>query len=51
MSEGESGRTRGGSSAAAKNIVNVILVDIRAWDTYGEVTVLIALAATGGGVT
>jgi multicomponent Na+:H+ antiporter subunit A len=29
-----------------KNIVNVILVDVRAWDTYGEVTVLIA-AATG----
>ena len=28
------------------NIVNVILVDVRAWDTYGEVTVLIA-AATG----
>lgn len=29
-----------------KNIVNVILVDVRAWDTYGEITVLIA-AATG----
>jgi len=29
-----------------KNIVNVILVDVRAWDTYGEVTVLIT-AATG----
>jgi len=29
-----------------RNIVNVILVDVRAWDTYGEVTVLIA-AATG----
>jgi multicomponent Na+:H+ antiporter subunit A len=29
-----------------KNIVNIILVDVRAWDTYGEVTVLIA-AATG----
>jgi multicomponent Na+:H+ antiporter subunit A len=28
------------------NYVNVILVDVRAWDTYGEVTVLIA-AATG----
>src|SRR6478752_5077628 len=28
------------------NIVNVILVDVRAWDTYGEITVLIA-AATG----
>lgn len=28
------------------NIVNVILVDVRAWDTYGELTVLIA-AATG----
>lgn len=29
-----------------KNIVNVILVDIRAWDTYGEISVL-AIAATG----
>src|SRR5664279_3086441 len=29
-----------------KNIVNIILVDVRSWDTYGEVTVLIA-AATG----
>ncbi|MFJ5861335.1 Na+/H+ antiporter subunit A [Pseudarthrobacter sp. NPDC092439] len=29
-----------------KNIVNVTLVDIRAWDTFGELTVL-ALAATG----
>ncbi|NHC23631.1 Na+/H+ antiporter subunit A [Nocardioides sp. IC4_145] len=29
-----------------KNIVNVILVDTRAWDTLGEITVLIA-AATG----
>ncbi|WP_236007931.1 Na+/H+ antiporter subunit A [Nakamurella leprariae] len=28
------------------NIVNVILVDVRAWDTYGEITVLVA-AATG----
>ena len=28
------------------NIVNVILVDIRAWDTFGELTVL-AAAATG----
>lgn len=28
------------------NIVNVILVDIRAWDTYGEISVL-AIAATG----
>jgi multicomponent Na+:H+ antiporter subunit A len=28
------------------NIVNIILVDVRAWDTYGELTVLIA-AATG----
>ncbi|RZU62438.1 Na+/H+ antiporter subunit A [Zhihengliuella halotolerans] len=28
------------------NIVNVILVDIRAWDTFGEITVLVA-AATG----
>ncbi|MDO5633780.1 MAG: Na+/H+ antiporter subunit A [Micrococcus sp.] len=28
------------------NIVNVILVDIRAWDTWGEITVL-AAAATG----
>lgn len=29
-----------------KNIVNVTLVDIRAWDTFGEITVL-AAAATG----
>lgn len=29
-----------------KNIVNVILVDIRGWDTFGEISVL-ALAATG----
>ncbi|MFI7582690.1 Na+/H+ antiporter subunit A [Kocuria sp. M1N1S27] len=28
------------------NVVNVILVDIRAWDTFGEVSVLV-LAATG----
>ncbi|MEO5780122.1 MULTISPECIES: Na+/H+ antiporter subunit A [Arthrobacter] len=28
------------------NVVNVILVDIRAWDTFGEIAVL-ALAATG----
>ena len=28
------------------NVVNVILVDIRAWDTFGEITVL-AAAATG----
>ncbi|MFI7482578.1 Na+/H+ antiporter subunit A [Kocuria sp. M1R5S2] len=28
------------------NVVNVILVDIRAWDTFGEITVLV-LAATG----
>lgn len=28
------------------NVVNVILVDIRAWDTWGEITVL-AAAATG----
>lgn len=28
------------------NVVNVTLVDIRAWDTFGEITVL-ALAATG----
>ncbi len=28
------------------NIVNIILVDVRAWDTYGELTVLI-VAATG----
>lgn len=33
---------RGGGS----NIVNVLLVDIRAWDTFGELTVL-AAAATG----
>ncbi|WP_028709511.1 Na+/H+ antiporter subunit A [Propionicicella superfundia] len=29
-----------------KNIVNVILVDTRAWDTFGEISVLV-LAATG----
>ncbi|RUQ23239.1 Na+/H+ antiporter subunit A [Kocuria sp. HSID16901] len=29
-----------------KNVVNVTLVDMRAWDTYGEISVL-ALAATG----
>jgi multicomponent Na+:H+ antiporter subunit A len=29
-----------------KNVVNVILVDIRAWDTMGEIAVLVA-AATG----
>ncbi|WP_019481753.1 Na+/H+ antiporter subunit A [Arthrobacter sp. TB 23] len=29
-----------------ENIVNVTLVDIRAWDTYGEISVL-AIAATG----
>jgi multicomponent Na+:H+ antiporter subunit A len=28
------------------NVVNVILVDIRAWDTFGEISVLVA-AATG----
>ncbi|MGX5357031.1 Na+/H+ antiporter subunit A [Kocuria sp. KH4] len=28
------------------NVVNVILVDIRAWDTFGEISVLV-LAATG----
>ncbi|MFH7422640.1 hypothetical protein RA276_28955, partial [Pseudomonas syringae pv. tagetis] len=28
------------------NVVNVLLVDIRAWDTMGEITVL-AVAATG----
>lgn len=32
--------------AEGKNIVNVILVDIRAWDTFGEISVL-AIAATG----
>ncbi|WP_432537272.1 Na+/H+ antiporter subunit A [Kineococcus arenarius] len=29
-----------------ENVVNVILVDVRAWDTFGEITVLTA-AATG----
>ncbi|MDG3016276.1 Na+/H+ antiporter subunit A [Speluncibacter jeojiensis] len=29
-----------------KNVVNVLLVDIRAWDTFGEITVLL-VAATG----
>src|SRR5690625_7176487 len=28
------------------NAVNVLLVDIRAWDTFGEITVLV-IAATG----
>ena len=37
---------RRSSSAAASNIVNVTLVDIRAWDTMGEISVLVA-AATG----
>lgn len=31
---------------AGKNVVNVTLVDVRAWDTLGEIAVL-ALAATG----
>ncbi|MWB98616.1 Na+/H+ antiporter subunit A [Agromyces seonyuensis] len=30
--------------AHGKNIVNVMLVDIRAWDTLGEISVLIAVA-------
>ncbi|MDR5698609.1 Na+/H+ antiporter subunit A [Agromyces aerolatus] len=30
--------------AHGKNIVNVILVDIRAWDTLGEISVLVAVA-------
>src|SRR5690606_31826387 len=30
-----------------KNVVNVLLVDIRAWDTMGEISVLL-VAATGG---
>ncbi|MEI5585456.1 MULTISPECIES: Na+/H+ antiporter subunit A [unclassified Agromyces] len=30
--------------AHAKNIVNALLVDIRAWDTLGEVSVLVAVA-------
>jgi multicomponent Na+:H+ antiporter subunit A len=34
------------SFGGGKNIVNVALVDIRAWDTMGEISVLIA-AATG----
>jgi multicomponent Na+:H+ antiporter subunit A len=34
------------SFGGGKNIVNVILVDIRAWDTLGEISVL-AVAATG----
>ena len=29
-----------------KNVVNVLLVDIRAWDTLGEISVLL-VAATG----
>lgn len=34
------------AGGAGKNIVNVTLVDIRVWDTFGEITVL-AVAATG----
>ena len=34
------------STAAGSNIVNVTLVDIRAWDTMGEISVLV-VAATG----
>ncbi|MFL4475702.1 Na+/H+ antiporter subunit A [Paeniglutamicibacter sp. MACA_103] len=34
------------TGGAGKNIVNVTLVDMRAWDTFGEITVL-AAAATG----
>src|SRR5690606_39755586 len=30
--------------ARGRNIVNVILVDIRAWDTMGEISVLVAMA-------
>ncbi len=33
-------------SATARNVVNVTLVDIRAWDTMGEISVLV-VAATG----
>ena len=36
----------GGGVRRGHNIVNVILVDIRAWDTLGEISVLVA-AATG----
>ncbi|WP_082492175.1 Na+/H+ antiporter subunit A [Leifsonia sp. Root4] len=32
------------AEAHGKNIVNVMLVDIRAWDTMGEVAVLVAVA-------
>ena len=32
--------------AGGKNVVNVLLVDIRAWDTLGETSVLV-VAATG----
>lgn len=34
------------SYGGGKNIVNVVLVDVRAWDTLGELSVLVA-AATG----
>ncbi|GAA1882026.1 Na+/H+ antiporter subunit A [Asanoa iriomotensis] len=34
------------SFGGGKNVVNVILVDIRAWDTMGEISVLV-VAATG----
>ncbi|MCC9173595.1 Na+/H+ antiporter subunit A [Arthrobacter sp. zg-Y179] len=34
------------NGGGGSNIVNVTLVDIRAWDTFGEITVL-AIAATG----
>lgn len=32
------------SEAQGHNIVNVILIDIRAWDTMGEISVLVAMA-------
>lgn len=34
------------SGGGGLNVVNVVLVDIRAWDTFGEISVL-AIAATG----
>ena len=38
------GSRRSPIEAHGKNIVNVMLVDIRAWDTLGEISVLVAVA-------
>jgi multisubunit Na+/H+ antiporter MnhB subunit len=36
--------------AAGSNVVNVILVDFRAFDTLGEITVLVAAALGAAGL-